>query len=228
MRRTLNSLISQTGVEGLEWELLIVDNNSTDDTRIVSDEHAVDLPIRYFFEPVQGLSAARNKALEEFRGDHLVFTDDDVILDPAWLYAWNSAISDFPDAAYFGGRILPLWNENKPRWLVDSSMSLISGLLGQFDLGEEVRLFDNEDPLPFGANFAVRRELTAELSKFREDLGVRGSDVGRGEEAEYIERARSADKFGVYVGSAICLHAAELAEIHKQLPLQIWRRKRAR
>ena len=128
------------------------------------------------------------------------------MLDSKWLYEYASAEQQFPEASYFGGRILPLWHHDKPRWLVDPSLSLISGLLGQYDLGEENRFFRENDPLPFGANFALRRSLTQALDPFRLDLGVRAGSAGRGEEAEYLDRARTSGARGVYLGHAVCHH----------------------
>ena len=201
--------MSQQSAGELDWELLLVDNNSSDATPRVAQEFADTLPLRYVFEPVQGLSAARNRALKEIRGDLLVFTDDDVVLERGWLAAYADAERNFFDADYFGGRILPLWKGNKPSWLVDSSMALISGLLVHYDLGEEARWLSSADPLPYGANFALRRDLTKRLEGFRLDLGVKGGSSGRGEEAEYLERARRSGAKGAYLGSAVCLHAQD-------------------
>jgi len=167
------------------------------------------LPVRYLFEPVQGLSAARNRALQEFKGDLLVFTDDDVVLDDSWLAAYAREVQRFPEAGYFGGRILPLWNNDRPNWLVDPSLSLISGLLVHYDLGEQCRRYDRGDPLPFGANFALRRSVTDVLEPFRLDLGVNGGSAGRGEEAEYLGRARLSGASGAYLGSAVCYHGQD-------------------
>lgn len=193
----------------MEWEFLLIDNNSSDSTAEVAKSFADQLPLRYLFEAEQGLSAARNRAVREFQGELLIFTDDDVVLDEGWLAAWAWASEDFPEADYFGGRILPLWEDNRPRWLVDPSMALISGLLVHYDLGDGNRWFEAIGPLPFGANFAIRRKLTERLDPFRHDLGVKGGSSGRGEEAEYLGRARANGAGGVYLGSAVCYHAQD-------------------
>lgn len=206
LEKTLDIFTRQTRVEDIAWELLLIDNHSTDDTRAVADSFRTRSPLRYFMEPNQGLSNARNRALREFAGDVLLFTDDDVELDPGWLSAYASALRDFPDADFFGGRILPSWPRGAPAWLVDPSLSLISGLLGYYDLGESVRELAAAEPTPFGANFAIRRRLGERLGPFRTDLGVKGGNPGRGEEAEYFDRAIRAGSAGVYVGNAVCYH----------------------
>jgi glycosyltransferase involved in cell wall biosynthesis len=111
LHRVLRSMSRMSVSEGLSWELLVVDNNSDDDTRETALEFRGVLPLRYVFEPVQGLSSARNRALAEYEGDLLVFVDDDVIVHRNWLKAYASAVRHFSAADYFGGRILPLWDD---------------------------------------------------------------------------------------------------------------------
>jgi hypothetical protein len=113
----------------------------------------------------------------------------------------------WPDASFLGGRILPRWSEGKrPAWLRDESMPLIAGKLCYYDLGTEVRRYRPSEPLPYGASFAVRRPLVERVGRFRTDLGVTGETPGRGEEAEYMQRAVERGMHGLYVGSALCFH----------------------
>src|SRR5262249_48517636 len=108
LNETLNSVRGLQSLEAL-LEILIIDNNSTDDTADIVETFAPELPIRRVVELSQGLSHARNRAIAEFRGELLLFTDDDVLLDPDWLTAYALAASKFPRAQFFGGRILPQW-----------------------------------------------------------------------------------------------------------------------
>lgn len=206
LRQTLNSLVELRAPEHADWELLVVDNNSSDNTAEVVSSFESRLPLRYAFEGEQGLSAARNRALMEFKGDLLLFTDDDVIVDPLWLVAFDRAAERFPLAGYFGGRVLPFWSDRKPRWLKDESLALISGLLVRFDLGDETHEFATNQPTPFGASFALRRTTIDKVGLFRRDLGVNGGVPGRGEESEYLDRVQIAGWAGVYVGEAIARH----------------------
>ena len=190
----------------LGWELLVIDNNSSDATRAVVAEFESALPVRYVFEAEQGLSLARNRAIREFRGDLLLFTDDDVTVDRSWLVAYEDAALRFPHAWFFGGRIVPFWPEGRPRWLKDEGLTLISGVLVNFQLGDETREFCADDPLPFGASFALRRAAIDTIGEFRRDLGVTGGVPGRGEESEYLRRVRAAGFSGVYVGASAAHH----------------------
>jgi glycosyltransferase involved in cell wall biosynthesis len=205
--RTLDSLAKQDDIDSGAMEVLIVDNNCTDDTANVFEAFRQKLPIRRVTEPRQGLAHARNRAVAEFRGDVLLFTDDDVRLLPSWLPAYRDAIRRFPDADYFGGRILPDWGRAKPRWIGDEPLPMIDGALVWFDHGTETRLFETTEPPPFGASFSIRRRLFEKIGLFRVDLGTGGIGLGRGEETEFLMRARNIGAQGVYVGEALCFHA---------------------
>jgi glycosyltransferase involved in cell wall biosynthesis len=207
LRRTLDSLVEQEHLDGGEVEVLIVDNNCVDDTSQVVDSFQKALPIRLVTENQQGLACARNRAVKEFRGDILLFTDDDIRFEIGWVAAYQDAFRLFPDADYFGGRILPDWGDAKPGWIADAPLPLIDGALGWFDHGAQTRFAQVDESLPFGASFAVRRSLFEELGAFRTDLGTGGRGVGRGEETEFLLRARAAGANGVYVGEALCYHA---------------------
>jgi glycosyltransferase involved in cell wall biosynthesis len=207
LRRTLKSLAKQDDINSGLVEALIVDNNCTDGTANVVEAFREELPIRRVTESQQGLSHARNKAANEFSGDVLIFTDDDIRFSPRWLASYLDAIRRYPDADYFGGRILPDWGDTKPRWIGDVPLPLIDGVLGWFDHGVDTRLFKTTEPPPFGASFAIRRRLLEKTGSFRVDLGTGGAGAGRGEETEFLMRARDVGAQGVYVGEALCFHA---------------------
>ena len=143
LRRTLE-LARRAERYRLAHEVLVVDNNCTDATvkrggsvsRKVTDPRVT--------ESRQGLAHARNRAVADFRGDVLLFTDDDVRLGPGWLAAYQDAIRRFPDADYFGGHILPDWGQAKPRWIGDEPLPLIDGVLVWFDHGAETRPFESD------------------------------------------------------------------------------------
>jgi GT2 family glycosyltransferase len=203
----LDSLAKQDDIDSDAVEVLVVDNNCTDSTPNVVETFQNRLRVRRVTETRQGLAYARNRAATESLGDVLLFTDDDVRLGPGWLAAYQDAILRFPDAGYFGGRILPDWGQAKPRWLGDGPLPLIDGALVWFDHGVETRLFETTEPPPFGASFAIRRRLFEKIGLFRVDLGTGGKGLGRGEETEFLMRVRNAGTQGVYVGQALCFHA---------------------
>src|SRR5437763_8482181 len=85
LRRTLASLADMRAPDGISWELIIINNNATDDTDTVIDSFVDRLPIRREFEIRQGQSHARNRAIDVANGDYVIWTDDDVIVDVGWL-----------------------------------------------------------------------------------------------------------------------------------------------
>lgn len=225
LARTLESLEGQGGDAWSRAELIVIDNNCSDDTAGVVDQFAGRLPIRRVREGAQGLSHARNRALAEAQGDWVLFTDDDVVLDRGWLAAFLSAFDSHPEAGFAGGRVIPAWDGAPPRWFKGQHLDLIDGLLVWYDLGDETRAMTQDDPNPFGASFAIQRQRTAGLGGFRTDLGVNGRNAGRGEETEFVERARRQGENGVYVGEAVCHH---YAEDHRFTPMALYRHGRAK
>jgi glycosyltransferase involved in cell wall biosynthesis len=149
LRRTLDSLVSQKNIDLDTIKVLVIDNNCTDGTVELVGAFRERLPIRRVTENRQGLAHARNRAVAEFRGDFLLFTDDDVRLSPGWLAAYQDAIRRFPEAEYFGGRILPDWGQAKPQWIGEKPLPLIDGVLVWFDRGVETRPFSATDLPPF-------------------------------------------------------------------------------
>jgi len=208
LRRALVAFTSATP-PSVHWELLIVDNNSTDQTREVVEGFRDRLPVQYAFERKQGLSNARNCALAAARGQHILFTDDDVLIDKAWLTEYSGAFERWPDAGYFGGRVLPFYPSGKPSWLHDESIALLSGLLVRFAPHTETRMFAAIDPTPYGASFALHRRCAQAVGEFRADLGVNGNIPGRGEETDFLSRAIALGWRGLYVHDAVALHETD-------------------
>src|ERR1700690_361651 len=88
LANTLRSLSVQLLPDTLQWEVLVLDNNSRDKTRAVVEEFCREFPgrFRYVLEARQGKSHALNSGIREACGDIVAFTDDDVLLEPSWLH----------------------------------------------------------------------------------------------------------------------------------------------
>lgn len=167
-----------------EWELIVVNNNSSDNTPAVVDAFAGRLPIRSFVEKEQGLSAARNAAVANATGDYLFWTDDDVLVGDDWLVDYEAAIRRWPDVAIFGGPIEPWFDGTPPDWLVQS-WKHIEAAFGTRDLGDYEGLIDEGVHCPFGANFVVRMaEQRRHLYDVR--LGRKAGGGALGEETAVI------------------------------------------
>lgn len=185
-------------------EFIVVNNNSTDETDAVIDRYAREMPLRRVFEPQPGVAHARNAAIEAAGGDYLVWTDDDVLVDPAWLEAYEAAFRAHPHAGVFGGPIFPLFEEPLPPWLADTWRS-VGIAFGLRDFGPDPVPLD-PDRLPFGANFAVRMREQKSV-RFKTHLGRRPGDRWcLGEETEMLSRLLAADVEGWWVSGAGIRH----------------------
>src|SRR5216683_1570019 len=87
LRRALGSLVAMRVPSDLAWEIVIVNNNSTDRTDDIISEYVGRLPVRREFEPRPGKSNALNRAIDVAKGDYIVWIDDDVLVDAGWLTA---------------------------------------------------------------------------------------------------------------------------------------------
>jgi glycosyltransferase involved in cell wall biosynthesis len=171
---------------GLAWELIVVDNNSGDDTEQVVKSYRDHAPfeVRYVFEPRQGLSHARNRGVVESKYPILAFTDDDVRVSPDWLEQLADTYTRF-DCVGVGGRIVAAWSSARPEWLRDDSPYPLMKAIVSFDQGEEPCLLSTP---PYGANMSFRRAAFEENGLFRIDLGRNGAGLLAAEDTEFGAR----------------------------------------
>lgn len=204
LRRTLESLL-RADRGGLELQIVVIDNNSTDSTARVVASFEKDVPLQYLFEPRPGKNCALNRALEEtVLGRIVVFIDDDVDVDRLWLRSVVQACDRYPDIGVFGGKITALWpSEKLPPWTDDPSIR--SFCYSIQDLGEGDRLF--EPPLvPFGPNLWIRREVFADGRRFDESIGPRPTDRIMGSETSLLNRLRAEGYEMLYWPDAAVAH----------------------
>ena len=216
LRKTLDSLADQLLPAESPWELIVVDNNSKDDTAEVVSKFSrtSSLSVRYVFEMNQGLSHARNTGVRAARGDIIAFTDDDVTVDPRWLFELQKTFTEF-DCACVAGRIVPVWNGQKPSWLkLEGPQALRSGTVVSFDLGDEPCEVNTVPPV--GANMAFKRTVFENYGSFRSDLGKRGNDPMLGEEVEFCARLSHAGDKLVYAPAAVVYHPVPQERLKKR------------
>jgi glycosyltransferase involved in cell wall biosynthesis len=166
----LASLARQTLATEL-FELLVVDNGSSDDTARVAQRHADRLPLHYLAEPEAGLHAARHTGLREARADILVFGDDDIVADAGWLASIDEAFRD-PEVVLVGGNNRPLFDGPPPPWLTRWWEQRATGRqaishLSILDLGDGQ--FDIDPGWVWGCNFSIRRSALLLAGGFHPD-----------------------------------------------------------
>lgn len=210
LRRALESLVGCDVPNGARFKVCVIDNASTDSTRAVVEEFREPLAPIYFREEAVGLSNARNRALRELeRFELILFTDDDVRVDPRWLTGFLDAARCHPAASYFGGKVLPSFPGGKPSWLKDEGLDLIDGLFVRYDPGGATRPIAGTEILPIGASMGFRRNRLGPTDLFDTELGVSGKRLDRGEDTEFLSRLRARGEVGVYVADAVAFHAVD-------------------
>jgi glycosyltransferase involved in cell wall biosynthesis len=221
LARTLTSLAAQTLPERAQWEVLVVDNNSTDQTREVVQDFSDRYPgrFRYLRESRPGKSFALNSGVQAAAGDVLAFTDDDVRAEPQWLQSLTSGLESGAWAGA-GGRVLAEWAGSQPRWLPSEGRYSMAPL-ALFDRGEAAgELEDN----PFGVNMAFRKAMFEKYGGFRTDLGPRAGSSGpqKNEDAEFGRRLLQAGERFRYEPEAAVYHHVPENRLRKEYFLAWW------
>ncbi|MGC2332008.1 MAG: glycosyltransferase [Candidatus Acidiferrales bacterium] len=218
--RALDSILASELPDAVQWEVLVVDNNSSDQTREVVEDFCRRYPnrFRYLAEPRQGLSNARNAAIRGARADVLVFTDDDVTVEPNWLQNLTAPLEDGQWAGT-AGRIRLGQGFLPPRWLAVSGAFNLGGSLVQFDQGDEHGPLEKP---PFGANMAFRKTTFDKYGGFRTDLGRNGRGLIGNEDTEFGERLIAAGERLCYVPEAVVNHPVPPERLTKKYLRAYW------
>jgi glycosyltransferase involved in cell wall biosynthesis len=222
LAKALESVAASKLPDSVTWEVLVVDNNSSDQTREVVEDISRRHPgrFRYVFEPEPGKSHALNTGIHESRGGVLAFMDDDVTVEPKWLQNLTASLHS-GEWAGAGGRTLLSESVSLPRWLALSGPHHMEYVLGPLiDLGNESRAV--VEPLPYGANMAYRKEMFEKYGPFRIDLGPRPGNEIRNEDTEFGRRLLAAGEHLRYEPYAIAYHPVPETRVQKDFFLRWW------
>lgn len=190
-----------------EWELIVVDNNSTDHTRAVVEETARNFPVelRYLFEAEQGKFAALNQAILASRGEIIATTDDDAFAEPDWLDRAAEGLERF-GCDFVGGKVLPVWGGPRPRWLPNRP-GIHWAVIALLDLGPEPVEFGSKGvPWPLGVNEVTRRDAFTRVGLFDNRLGRKAGTLRNQANREWHLRAREAGIRGFYIPEMVVHH----------------------
>ncbi|MEX1010757.1 MAG: glycosyltransferase [Balneolaceae bacterium] len=201
---TLRDLGRQTAPTD-RFEVLVVDNNSSDSTGEVTRDFISSHPghhVRYVTEEKQGLSHARNCAWREAKADAVVYIDDDVILPETYVETLLRYLETRPAVRAAGGRILVRFDGvgEPPRWLPHPLMPMF----GLHDLGDEEQIYRNN--FPRGGNMVIRKKLLKQLGGFDTRLGRSGDTLAGSEEKALFERATEEGETLHYWGELLLYH----------------------
>ena len=201
---TLGSVAMQNA-EAESWECIVVDNNSSDNTRerveAFKSEHN-SLNIRYIFEQNQGLSYARNAGIMASRGDIVAFIDDDERIVADFVSAYIDLFDQHPDAMAAGGEIIAEYPTGRPRWM---SRYTERPIANPMSFGDRVKLFPSSR-IPGGGNMAMRRRVFDSIGMFNTSLGRTGKRLLGGEESDLFERIVKHEYRIYYAPRAVMYH----------------------
>jgi glycosyltransferase involved in cell wall biosynthesis len=176
------SLLTAQTADRNSYEIIIVDNASTDNTKAIADSHRQRLNLIYAYESNLGLSYARNLGIKLAKAAFIAYLDDDSRPNPDWISVILNTIRVFnPDI--FGGAVFPYYQSPKPAWFLDKDATF-----GYW--GDTVSPLGRDEYLS-GNNIVFRKELLERLGGFNPQLGMRGTNLGYHEEAEIVKKTRA-------------------------------------
>jgi GT2 family glycosyltransferase len=198
--------------EDVTWEIVIVDNNSTDDTKDHTARFAqsIDINVRYIFEDRQGLNNARNAGIKVAEGELLIFIDDDVEVTDNWLAEMKDAFDRYPVVGV-GGKVLVKETPEKPAWWVTE----YDGALGKFDAGDAIILSDDTytSIIGIGANLGFKRSVFDKYGLFRSNLDRQKRKLLMGGDVEFVQRVKTAGELTMYYPRAVVYHCPTVNRI---------------
>ena len=201
--RTLESVAKQD-YDKKEWECVVVNNNSTDDTaeRVSAFAEAhPELNIRVVEEPQQGLSYARNRGIAESKGQVIAFIDDDETINEGFVSAYIDLFRNH--GAFVGSGVLKVcYDSKRPKWMSHYTEKMIAN---PFDLGDEIVTVTTKIT-PTGGNMAFNREVFNLYGNFDTNLGRKGEALFGGEENDMFDRIRDLGERVFYTPHAIAYH----------------------
>ncbi len=171
----LNCLAKQT-LAANEFEIIVVDNRSTDNTASIAKKFITDHPdlqARYVMEPNKGLSFARNRGIQEARASIITYIDDDAEVSPGFLESIVSFMRANSKVVGVGGKVIPKYSETaEPEWI----SKYLNGYVGRMDFGDQPKQFDSTMKYPTGCNMTYTKEILRKAGGFNNELTFRSDD----------------------------------------------------
>ncbi|NEP26718.1 glycosyltransferase family 2 protein, partial [Moorena sp. SIO3I6] len=207
----IDSLLQQ---DFADYEVIVVDNASSDRTRNIVDQRLDNSRLNYIYEPVLGLSVARNTGAATARAAILAYLDDDAVASARWLKTIYEAYQSNEKLAIAGGKVTLLWPDGitSPSWLSPD----LAGNLGAYDLGETLIEIQNPGLTPRGLNYSIRRTFLNKIGGFDVNLGRVGKNLLSNEELHMTELALQDGWHVAYLPDALVAHNVAPERINKR------------
>jgi glycosyltransferase involved in cell wall biosynthesis len=198
----IDSLLAQDFAAS--FEVVVVDNGSSDRTREVVEQRAGNSRLKYVYEPTIGLSVARNTGARVAGAEILAYLDDDAVASTHWLQVLDSAYQNNSKLAIAGGKVTLLWPQGiqQPQWLSPG----LAANLGAYDLGDNMTYIKQPGLTPRGLNYSIRRSFLEEIGGFDPHLGRVGKNLLSNEELQMTEFALQRGWQVAYLPEALVAH----------------------
>ena len=211
LKKVIGSLAHQT-VPSMEYEIIVVDNDSHDNTKSVLEEFSYLENLRVIFEPVIGLSKSRNSGWKSAKGEYIAFIDDDAVANPNWLEKYIEAFDQLGDnIGLIGGRVELIWEAPKPDWLPTELL----GIFSSYHYSDNPVALKKDQWLS-ACNLAIRKQLLSAAHGFREDLGRKGSTLLASEESYLRNQIDKWDLLSYYYPDIIVHHHVNVNKLTKK------------
>lgn len=187
--QTLKSVCEQTFPAG-DYEILVVDNNSTDNTAFICEQYRKnysDKQFFYFKEVNQGFSFALNRGIKEARGEYIVFVDDDETINTNHLELLYAYLEKYPQAELIASPVVPIYENGEPEWMSHFTQRLIGGYFNQ---GDKVKILD-ANHYPGTGHTIIKRELYEKYGYYNTELGRKGTSLIGAEDKDMFNRLKN-------------------------------------
>lgn len=201
LQKAVQSLVEQT-LPQEQYEIIVVDNGSTDNTESTVEDFRHFENLHYIYEPIMGLSQARNTGWQNAQGEYVAYMDDDAIATPEWLQRIIQAFDNMqPSPGSVGGRVIPIWEVERPAWLpteLERALSIV-------DWSEKPTFLTEDYQFLAGTNVAYPREILERVGGFSTNLGRKASGLLSSEEI-LLKRQLERHNLGIYYDPDISVY----------------------
>ncbi len=206
--------IADTDFDKKNYEIILINNNSTDNTKLECNRFGHDFPsveFYYFFEENQGLSYARNRGIKEAKGEILIYVDDDALVNKEYLQAYYDFFENYPNAFAAGGPIIPKYETKQPSWMSYYTKELITGYLYKGNTVSEFK----QRRYPGGGNAGYRKTVFDQIGFFDVKLGRKGNNLVGAEEKDIFDKMTKKGMSYYYIPNAILYHIIPKTKLTK-------------
>lgn len=215
LKRTIDFINTAERPDNYQLSMFVVANACTDNTvqylkQYQQTADSTTIPIEWIEELAPGKSNALNSAIPKLKADVIAMVDDDHRIDNHYLTAIASALTAYPAADFFCGKIIPDWDGSEPHWVHEQGKYRIYPLpVPRFDLGEQAMSVTRKIAVPGGGNLVLKKELFTRIGNFSTDFGPVGHNLGGAEDIEWVIRAYQSGAHLQYIPEIIQYHYVE-------------------